>query len=78
MSDETLQEIIARKMEAMFMEAMTGGPPHKQPQTALRVRGNGFEVVEIDDDGKIIEPLRCNCGPVIHWRSDCPFAAIVT
>ena len=75
--DETLQQVIARKMEAMFLEAMMGGPQPKKRPTALRVRGNGFEVVELDDGGKIIEPLRCYCGPVLH-RPSCPFYCMVT
>lgn len=78
MTEREMQERLARELEAKFLETMMGGPPRKQRQTALRLRGNGFETVEIGDDGKVIEPLRCNCGPVVHWRSDCPFAYGVT
>jgi hypothetical protein len=54
---------------AANIEAMMNGP--KQRRTALRLRGRSFESVEIDDDGKIIEPVRCNCA-VVHMPN-CPF-----
>jgi hypothetical protein len=58
---------LAKKLEGMFMQAMMGGPQPKRPQTALRVRGNGFEVVELDDAGNIVEPPpRCCYGTVLH------------
>lgn len=67
------------KMEAHLMEAMYGGPIKKQRQTALRARGRGFEVVELDDAGNIIETLRCTCGGyiVIHGPK-CPFYCLTT
>jgi len=67
-------EKVKQAFERALTEAMMGGPPKKQRHTAIRARGNGFETVELDDAGKVIEPIRCNCGPVVHWRSDCPFA----
>lgn len=72
---EDAQRYFADKME----EAMRGGPPHKQRQTALRVRGRSFETVELDDAGKVIEPPRCTCGSmiVVH-RPKCPFYGLTT
>lgn len=75
-------DIIKQRMAdamAKIAEAMIMGPPRKQRQTALRVRGRSFETVELDDDGKIIEPVRCICGcyAVIHWPP-CPFANLLT
>lgn len=69
----------ARQLESKFMEAAIGGPRQKPRQTALRVRGTVFETVELDDDGKVIEPLRCTCGGliVIH-RPACPFYCLTT
>lgn len=74
-----IRKQLAEELEAKFMEAMMGGPPRKQRQTALRLRGRSFETVELDDAGNIIEPLRCSCGAwaVLH-RPNCPFAYGVT
>jgi len=62
-------------VENTLKDAMYGGRQQKQRQTALRARGRTFETVEIGDDGKIIEPVRCLCGAtaIIH-NSRCPFA----
>ena len=67
---DDLENRIAKELEAKLFEALMGGPA-----TALRLRGRSFEVVELDDDGKIIEPVRCTCGcwAVLH-RPGCPFA----
>lgn len=51
MTEREMQEQLARELEARFLEAMMGGPSRKQRQTALRVRGNCFETVEIGDEG---------------------------
>jgi len=51
-----IERMLAKKMEDVFMESMMGGPAPKRPQTALRARGRGFEVVELDDAGNIVEP----------------------
>ncbi|HEY8751614.1 MAG TPA: hypothetical protein VIM11_26770 [Tepidisphaeraceae bacterium] len=77
MSD--IERKIAKKLDDLFIEAMMGGPPKKQRQTALRARGRGFETVELDDAGNVIEPVRCICGAyaVIH-RPNCPFAYAMT
>lgn len=63
---QDLMEKLAKRIEADLFAAIAG-PPQKRRQTALRARGNAFEVVEIDDEGNIIEPLkRClRCGPVL-------------
>ncbi len=63
--DDIMQRL-AKQMEAELFATICG-PARKQPQTALRVRGNGFETVEIDDAGKIIEPPpRCCYGVGLH------------
>lgn len=63
--DDMMQKL-AKQMEEQLFAAIVG-PPRKQRQTALRVRGNGYETVELDDDGKIIEPPpRCCYGTVLH------------
>jgi hypothetical protein len=67
-----IEQELAKRIEDHFRAAMMGSP-RKQPQTALRVRGNGFEAVELDDDGKIIEPPpRCCYGTVLH-APNCKF-----
>lgn len=68
-----------QEMEAKLLEAVMGGPPRKQRQTALRARGRGFETVELDDSGNVIEPVRCICGAyaILH-RPACPFYCMVT
>ncbi|WP_291869614.1 hypothetical protein [Bradyrhizobium sp.] len=63
--DDIMQRL-AKQMEAELFATITG-PPRKQPQTALRMHGNGFETVELDDAGKIIEPPpRCCYGGALH------------
>jgi hypothetical protein len=78
---ETTPEELAmvNQMHERMMEAILGGSPPKQRQTALRLRGNGFETVELDDSGNVIEPLRCTCGGmiVIH-QPQCPFYCLTT
>lgn len=65
-------ERIAKRIEADLFAAICG-PVRKQRQTALRVRGRSFEVVELDDDGNIIEPPpRCCYGSVLH-APNCKF-----
>lgn len=77
--DDIISKWLAKKMEAKLTEAMMGGPARKQRQTALRLRGNGFETVELDDDGNVIEPVRCTCGHyAVFHRGNCPFAYAVT
>lgn len=75
--DDMMQKL-AKQMEDQLFSAITG-PSRKQRQTALRARGNGFETVELDDDGKIIEPPRCICGGAIyHANPRCPFYYVIT
>jgi hypothetical protein len=75
---DDIERKLAKKLEDLFMEAVLG-PPRKQRQTTLRARGGGFETVELDDDGNIIEPVRCICGSyAIMHRPNCPFAYVCT
>lgn len=73
-----IEQRLAKEMEAMFMEAVMGGPAKKPRQTALRVRGRTFETVELDDAGNVIEPIRCTCGGMIMHRPQCPFYCMTT
>lgn len=77
--EEDTRRWMAEKMDEAFRRALTG-PERKQRQTALRVRGRTtFETVELDDDGKIIEPVRCICGGmIVMHRPSCPFYCMVT
>lgn len=57
---------MAKAMETAFFVAITG-PAQKRSQTAMRARGSGFEVVELDDNGNVVEPpQRCCYGHVLH------------
>lgn len=87
MSDEEiLAEVAPEEIERMRLimdreieKALLGPSPHKQRQTALRIRGRSFETVELDDDGKIIEPVRCTCGDmIVMHRPTCPFYCMTT
>ena len=61
-----LIERLSAQMEAELFAAICG-PASKPRPTALRVRGNWFETVELDESGNVIEPPRpCpHCGPVL-------------
>ncbi|MFZ4534315.1 MAG: hypothetical protein ACOYOJ_21225, partial [Alsobacter sp.] len=68
MTDEECEKLLQQLSAKMTEDAMAllcgGGAP--QPMTALRLTASGgFEVVELRDDGSIIEPpKRCpRCGP---------------
>jgi hypothetical protein len=67
--EKTMDDIerkLAKRIDELFMVEMLG-PTRKQPQTALRARGNGFEVVELDDAGNIIKPPSpCCYGRGLH------------
>ena len=72
-----VEQWLAKRIEQAFMDALTG-PKVKRPQTALRALGNGFEVVELDDAGKVVEPPpRCCYGTVLH-APNCRFWATCT
>lgn len=61
-----IERQLAKKLEDLFMASVLGSP-RKQRQKALRVRGRGFETVELDDAGNVIErPPRCCYGAVLH------------
>lgn len=72
MTDTDIALRLAKRLEDDLFAAICG-PVRKLPQTALRARGNGFEVVELDDAGNIIEPPpRCCYGVVMH-APNCKF-----
>lgn len=67
MNDKLFRALLAQLEAEMF-----GGPVQEQRMTALRVSGTSFEVVQLDDNGMVIEPVRCTC----HWSvvadANCP------
>lgn len=72
MGEEESERILQRMAQKMADDAMAvlcgSGAFHKPQPTALRLTpSGGFEVVEIRDDGSVIEPpKRCpKCGPVL-------------
>lgn len=77
-SEQEISRKLTQKLENMMFEQICG-PVQKRPRTALRLRGNGFEAVELDDAGNVIEPVRCICGvyAVVH-RPTCPFYCMAT
>lgn len=66
---ERILQQLSQKMADEMMAALTGGGAFTKPRpTALRLTPWGtLEVVELHDDGSIIEPPRpCpKCGPVL-------------
>lgn len=66
------------EIDRKILEAFSGGYKPPRP-TALRVRGNSFETVYLDNSGNVIEPLRCTCGchTIFHQRN-CPFWEVTT
>ena len=84
MTDEEGERILQQMTAKMTDDAMAvlcGNGAFKKPQpTVLRLTpSGGFEVVELRDDGSIIEPLRCTCGHgAFFHQSSCPFWALVT
>lgn len=76
---ERILQQLSQKMADEMWDVLCGASAFKKPQpTALRLTPSGnFEVVELRDDGSIIEPPKpCpRCGPVLL----CPeHMAIVT
>lgn len=72
MTDDESERILQQLSQKMAEDAMTvlcGSGAFKKPQpTALRLTASGsFEVVELRDDGSIVEPAkRCPmCGPML-------------
>jgi ribosomal protein S27AE len=72
MTDEECERIlqqVAKKMTDDMMSALYGSGAFKSPRpTAVRLTPSGaIEVVELQDDGSIIEPPKpCpKCGPVL-------------
>jgi hypothetical protein len=68
-SAEDILQRIAKRMADDMWNVLCGSSAFKSPRpTALRLTASGgFEVVEIDDNGKVIEPPKpCpKCGPVL-------------
>jgi hypothetical protein len=69
MTEEDILQMMAKKMADDMMSVLCGSGAFSKPQpTALRLTPSGrFEVVELRDDGSIIEPpKRCpKCGPIL-------------
>jgi len=65
-SEKMLRAAIA-KMESEQFTLVCGGFVQKQ-NTALRLHNGIVESVEIDENGHIIEPVRCTCGAVISFN----------
>ncbi len=62
-----IERKLAKRIEDLFMEVALGGPAKKQPQRAIRLRGNGFETVDLDENGNVVEPPPpCCYGRVLH------------
>ncbi len=75
---EDAQRWLVDRMESSMMMVLASYTK-KQRQTALRVHGRSFETVELDDQWKIIEPVRCICGAgAIMHQPKCPFYGLVT
>lgn len=73
-ADKIAAELLER-MEAEMRETVFGGDVQEQRMTALRVRGMSFETVQLDDNGFVIEPVRCTCGKgsvFLFYSNDCP------
>lgn len=73
---ERILQDLAKKMADEAMELMLGSGAFQEPRpTALRLTPSGrLEVVEIHEDGSIIEPPKpCpKCGPVLLCRDHMP------
>lgn len=77
MTEDETSKIMSDLIDKMMAEAI-GVPPKPNRLTALRYTGSRFESVEVDDDGKIIEPPpRCCYGTVMH-APNCKSWGIVT
>jgi len=76
MGDDMMKRLAEQMEQQLF--ATIAGPPQNRRQTALRLRGNGFETVELDDAGNVIEPVRCTCAGWIMHRPGCPFYCLTT
>ncbi len=63
---------LAKRVDDDLFAAMCG-PIRQRKNTALRVRGNSFETVELDECGNVIEPPpRCCYGLFMH-EPNCKF-----
>lgn len=69
MTEEEILQQVAKKMADDAMAVLCGSGAFQKPRpTSLRLTpSGGLEVVELRDDGSIIEPpKRCfKCGPVL-------------
>jgi hypothetical protein len=66
MTEEEATKIMNELVDKLMAEAV-GFPPEPNKLTAITYRHGRFESVEIDNDGKIVEPPpRCfKCGVVL-------------
>lgn len=64
---EDCENVRGLSAEEALIETMMGGSPKKRSQMAIRLRGNGFETVALDDAGNVVEPPpRCCYGTLLH------------
>ncbi len=70
---------LSEDMERQIWEALSPMAWKSPRPTAIRVHAGGFEVVEVDDKGDVIEPLRCTCGGMVVMHGPkCPFYCLTT
>ncbi len=67
MDDQQYADLFAKALDSAMYKVMTGGPAKAQPPRAVTFRYGRFETVELDAEGKIVEPSpRCCWGVVLH------------
>lgn len=69
--EEHALEKIARRLQDELLATIVG-PACEQRMTALRVHGTTFEHVYLDDNGLVIEPIRCTCRWAVVVDFNCP------
>lgn len=81
--DAALEKLLAAEMSALIgaqmHAALTIGMLTSPRPTCLRMRADGsLEVVELDDAGKIVEPVRCTCHRFCFVLNTCPIHSGIT
>lgn len=74
MTDAEADKIAAELLDRLNAELWEtiAGPTPTQPMTVLRYVNGRFESVPIDNEGRIVEPVRCTCRGVVVGDLDCP------